>query len=910
MPSLEHVDAAWIREHGRFLRTLGRALLDGDAQGEDVVQDALATAISQERQGAGIANLAAWLRTVTKRGARRARRERLRRDERERAVARPEAQASAADAAARAEILRRVAEVVAGLREPYREALLLRFVEDLPPRAISARLGVPVPTVDSRIQRGLALARAELERTSRGDARRWSEGLGLALGFEPLGAPPSAVAASESVAVTGLLAMKLPLAFLVCVVAVVLAVGAWLGVAGDRVPKDRIATAVALDGLDATSSDSSADAGRVAVADLVRDKDPAAEAPVALRRFCFRVTDEDGRPLEGVVGVWNSSAEADAFGRGDRVPDSPRATSNARGELTLEVEGEGEGLVRFQRDGFEPASCRLALSTAAPWGVVLHRSDEVRRLRFVSFETGAPVGAARVSARGAEIATSGPDGVVVVPSWVASDERLRVESSDTCTANVQFARLESDVVRLRAACDVTFDFELESGDAPGAVSLACRPVESSDPPWAGIAARAVEGTRTVVRVPRGVELECFAIDELGNGAETRRMFRAAAEVCTLTLDASDCLDVLLSDEDGAPIAGAHTDVSYPDFAIDALSLLSGVDGVLRVPAASRTSFVRIAAPGFAGVGLKPTSSSVPKAGELALTLVREVTGARVHLVDPLGTAIPGVRVVAWSRDSGFRQFPEHHGAWPSGHDGWSISRMMGFEFTTDANGVAELHGLGEGEYDLHVSTPASYQFSAWVLPSAPSRVSVRSDLTITVESARPVPLELEVVDAESGRPVRGLMLRVPSMRLELPGVGNHWQGLVASTEREVIAIAPGVGSARVQLDGKPRGLKRVVIWPEEPTRVRIVGDAARSLADARLRAILFRPLDGGGFTQTGARGIELDDHAVGELLVGIDPPLFVRIDAIELDGRRIQFAPRELEWTPDRELTFTAVVRE
>ncbi len=205
-------DDDWIRDHARSLRALGSALLGDAHAAQDVAQDALAAALHERGP---IENLAAWLRTVARRRASAQERERAGRTARERRAARPERQASAADLAARAELVRRVAEAVGRLREPYRETLLLRFYEDLPPRAIAARQGVPVATVDSRLLRGLALARTELERISRGDAQHWRSSLALALGL-PLpanSATPTAVdppAPSTPLLLGGLIAMKVP----------------------------------------------------------------------------------------------------------------------------------------------------------------------------------------------------------------------------------------------------------------------------------------------------------------------------------------------------------------------------------------------------------------------------------------------------------------------------------------------------------------------------------------------------------------------------------------------------------------------------------------------------------------------------------------------------------------------------
>ena len=63
-------------------------------------------------------------------------------------------------AAARGEESQRLAAALARLEPDYREALLLRFQEDLPLREIAEIVGAPLSTVSSRIHRGLERLRA------------------------------------------------------------------------------------------------------------------------------------------------------------------------------------------------------------------------------------------------------------------------------------------------------------------------------------------------------------------------------------------------------------------------------------------------------------------------------------------------------------------------------------------------------------------------------------------------------------------------------------------------------------------------------------------------------------------------------------------------------------------------------
>jgi RNA polymerase sigma-70 factor (ECF subfamily) len=66
-------------------------------------------------------------------------------------------------AAARSEDAARIATALGALEPIYREALLLRFQEELSLAEIAHVAGVPVSTISSRIHRGLTMLRSSLE---------------------------------------------------------------------------------------------------------------------------------------------------------------------------------------------------------------------------------------------------------------------------------------------------------------------------------------------------------------------------------------------------------------------------------------------------------------------------------------------------------------------------------------------------------------------------------------------------------------------------------------------------------------------------------------------------------------------------------------------------------------------------
>ncbi|MCI0340804.1 MAG: sigma-70 family RNA polymerase sigma factor [Planctomycetales bacterium] len=158
-----------------WLRGLARHLLYGDVDVDDVVQETwLAVFRSPPKRPE---HPRGWLATVLRNLIRRRRRVAEAREHRESAVATPEALPSTVELVERASIRREVIEAVLALEEPYRTAILLRYFEDLPPRDVAERLGVPVETLRTRLKRALEQIRQRLDQRRGGDRRAW----GLAL---------------------------------------------------------------------------------------------------------------------------------------------------------------------------------------------------------------------------------------------------------------------------------------------------------------------------------------------------------------------------------------------------------------------------------------------------------------------------------------------------------------------------------------------------------------------------------------------------------------------------------------------------------------------------------------------------------------------------------------------------------
>jgi len=172
---------------GGWLRRLARGLLFDAHGAEDAVQDAWVAALSRRERPGG----SAWFGGAVRNLALGKRRDDARRRAREHRAARPEALPSAADAAARIEVARRVLDAVERLDEPYRAAVLARFFDGEPPRAIARRHGVPVNTARTWVRRGLERLRRDLDPLdpSKGNANAAEERGRFLLALAPLAGP-------------------------------------------------------------------------------------------------------------------------------------------------------------------------------------------------------------------------------------------------------------------------------------------------------------------------------------------------------------------------------------------------------------------------------------------------------------------------------------------------------------------------------------------------------------------------------------------------------------------------------------------------------------------------------------------------------------------------------------------------
>ncbi|MFT4539060.1 MAG: RNA polymerase sigma factor (sigma-70 family) [Planctomycetota bacterium] len=173
-----------LAEAGSWAHRLAARLV-GDAHlAEDVVQDAYLAALQNTTQPHSVA---AWFSGTVKNLSRRRLRDRSQDDHRERVAAKSEAVPESSETPARLEQQQLLIHALLALDEPYRSHVLARYVDEIPPREIAKREGVPISTVNTRLARGLDRLRASLKSAHGGDTTRWIAA------FAPLLKPPVAV---------------------------------------------------------------------------------------------------------------------------------------------------------------------------------------------------------------------------------------------------------------------------------------------------------------------------------------------------------------------------------------------------------------------------------------------------------------------------------------------------------------------------------------------------------------------------------------------------------------------------------------------------------------------------------------------------------------------------------------------
>lgn len=164
LPSSDPAPESLMAQHD-WVRRLVRRLVRDHARAEDVLQATwLCSLRHPPRSQAGVPAWRSWIARVARNLALRDGESARARHKRESIAARDERLPSAHDIAEREELRARIVAHVLALPEPYRSTLVLRFYEELTPRAIARVQRVNGSTVRNRLARGLEMLRERLAR--------------------------------------------------------------------------------------------------------------------------------------------------------------------------------------------------------------------------------------------------------------------------------------------------------------------------------------------------------------------------------------------------------------------------------------------------------------------------------------------------------------------------------------------------------------------------------------------------------------------------------------------------------------------------------------------------------------------------------------------------------------------------
>lgn len=323
-------DPEQVLAHDAFVRGLARQLLRDSHGAEDLAQQTWVAALRRPPQGNEPATLRAWLAAVVRRLAGRRVRTERRTAAREQGAARSGQVPSTAEIVARENQRAEVVRAVLELEPIYRDVVLLRFFEHLPPRAIARRIEVPVETVRTRLKRAFALLRNRLDARQGGSRAAWAALL------VPLAGPPAqlpAWCAGVKSALTGVLLMssKTQITAMATALAGILVVAWWVAFAPDQVRGPGNA-APADQGQALTAKAMGAEAGVPAVAPEVgqgREQVQPEAAPETGSLVLQVVFDDDCTPaVDALVDVWRPGI--------DRLPGGPRTRTDAEGKARFD----------------------------------------------------------------------------------------------------------------------------------------------------------------------------------------------------------------------------------------------------------------------------------------------------------------------------------------------------------------------------------------------------------------------------------------------------------------------------------------------------------------------------------------------------------------------------------------------
>jgi RNA polymerase sigma-70 factor (ECF subfamily) len=335
-----------------WMRALALKLVADASEADDLVQEALLTALRARPELRGAGSARRWLGRVLALRAQQAWRTQRRRREREERAAHADTAQDASEIAALFEAQRALHEAVYALAEPYRSVVMLRYFEGLTPAQIAARRGVPAATVRSQLLRAHEQLRAALDRRHGGDARAWS------VAFLPLALDRSALSQAAWLGSPLVLLALMLKPWIALALAVVCSIGIWRWTSNtsDIAPT---ATAAAADA--PTVPEVEVEQRSNAAARVEGERNDVAHAPIASespRPALLR-----GRVVDAGTRQPLSDLELRVVQRSMGLEEFVSTDAEGREVRGLRTAGDAEEFVRTDADGRFECSTPFAAGT-------------------------------------------------------------------------------------------------------------------------------------------------------------------------------------------------------------------------------------------------------------------------------------------------------------------------------------------------------------------------------------------------------------------------------------------------------------------------------------------------------------------------------------------------------------------
>jgi RNA polymerase sigma-70 factor (ECF subfamily) len=868
----DEADAAPLRSpeleellsHSTWMRGLARRVLDDEQRADDAVQETWIKVL--RRPPAQVRDLPAWLATIVRTVSIQLGRADRRLRARERSSAMPEPVASTLDVAARAELHRRVVAAVLALQEPYRSTILSRFFDRWPPRRIARERRIPVATVHTQLQRGLAQLRARLDPQEKQRLRAL-----VALPWEVMvvGAKTKVLAAAAIFAIGGV---------------------AWFATARERgattgAPQQVAAPSpsnAASAPVDAASGAAGAIPAASRVVEPPRPRASLAEANAAVflgrQRVRGRVVDVDHAPIEGARVAF-------------AIPGADEYVPGVEHEAREELDGAG-----FHELPLQPPTLTAVTDASGAFEIDRVRAGLAYSIRVAAEGFGERTIAPPFGDRG--VISLGPGGtrfgsreLTILPEIVlVKDVELLVHVVDERGASAPGVAVWHGAVGTHERWDSLWTASARRTDGDGRVSF---PLDADAAQW--LVARADDGREAVLASSEGAPR-----DRLG--------------ATLLPLREGAPLEVSVRSTDGVPLPGLRVWVSYFD-ASDEFRKLSrdlGTDddgrcSFANVPRVARSLYVD--APGGCMTLVRRNEDETfadmctavaPDATTATIAVPLEGPALAVRFVDAATRApVRATRLLVVQDD--FFEFADPSGGFV---DHAMPGRGLGVVARDGTRGLVLLAEPGP-QCDGWVPYPRGRQRESFgLVVDAPGFARTRLGPFDPGKLDRSKPLELAlergVVIAGTLRDASGAAIE--GARLHVPGAGpgtscgscgttlgstpvcsalsaangSFWLGPLARGEHEVVVTATGFLQRRESIvvddtkAGAPieivveRGVSlrgRVLLDPdEEPSRLAVVACAT---------------------DQSWSSSSGLDDDGTFEL--GPLPPRAVRLLAFELD---------------------------